>query len=46
MNELMQVLTVITTIFMLVFFLFGFFGMNFFQPVLSLSPWTGQKAFS
>jgi magnesium transporter len=33
MNEIMKTLTIITTIFMPISFLAGFFGMNFFQPV-------------
>ena len=35
MNDVMKVLTVITTLFMPMSFLSGFFGMNFFQPVRS-----------
>jgi magnesium transporter len=27
-------------------FLTGFFGMNFFQPVLALEAWTGMIAFA
>ncbi|MGC9395880.1 MAG: magnesium/cobalt transporter CorA [Anaerolineae bacterium] len=45
MNEVMKTLTVITTMFMPVSFLAGFFGMNFFQPVLTLNTWTGRGAF-
>jgi magnesium transporter len=37
MNEVMKILTVITTLFMPVSFLSGFFGMNFFQPVTSIA---------
>ena len=41
MNEVMKVLTTITTIFMPISFLAGFFGMNFFQPVAkTLQAWT------
>ncbi|HEY43428.1 MAG TPA: magnesium/cobalt transporter CorA [Anaerolineae bacterium] len=46
MNEVMKVLTVITTMFMPISFLSGFFGMNFFQPVLDLPVWTGPVAFA
>ena len=45
MNEVMKTLTVITTLFMPVSFLAGFFGMNFFQPVMPLNAWTSQPAF-
>jgi magnesium transporter len=42
MNDIMKTLTVITTLFMPISFLAGFFGMNFFQPIApSLSKWTG-----
>ncbi len=46
MNEVMKVLTVITTLFMPLSFVAGFFGMNFFQPVGPLEGWTGQTAFA
>jgi magnesium transporter len=45
MNEVMKTLTVITTLFMPLSFVVGFFGMNFFQPVTSLDVWTGLPAF-
>jgi magnesium transporter len=45
MNEVMRTLTVITTLFMPVSFLVGFFGTNFFQPVVPLAAWTGRTAF-
>jgi magnesium transporter len=41
MNETMRLLTVITTLFMPLAFITGFFGMNFFQPVLQSEWWTG-----
>ena len=41
MNETIRLLTVITTLFMPLAFITGFFGMNFFQPVLQLEWWTG-----
>ncbi len=46
MNEIMKVLTMITTLFMPISFVAGFFGMNFFQPVeAGLAPWTGAFPF-
>lgn len=45
MNEIMKTLTIITTVFMPLSFVVGFFGMNYFQPVLDLSEWTGQASF-
>jgi magnesium transporter len=47
MNEVMKTLTLITTLFMPISFVVGFFGMNFFQPVeKSLLPWTSNPAFT
>lgn len=46
MNDVMKTLTIITTLFMPLSFLVGFFGMNFFQPVTSLPAWTGDLAFA
>ncbi len=46
MNEFMKTLTVITTMFMPISFLAGFFGMNFFQPTFALDSWTGRGAFA
>lgn len=45
MNNVMKTLTIITTLFMPISFLTGFFGMNFFQPVETMGMWTGLFAF-
>ncbi len=45
MNDVMKTLTVITTLFMPMSFLAGFFGMNFFQATVSFEAWTGSVAF-
>jgi magnesium transporter len=46
MNEIMKILTLITTLFMPISFVAGFFGMNFFQPSAeNLIPWTANRAF-
>ena len=45
MNEVMKTLTVITTIFMPLTFVTGFFGMNFFEPLGNLRAWTQDPVF-
>lgn len=45
MNEVMKTLTVITTIFMPLTFVTGFFGMNFFEPLGNLTAWTRDLVF-
>ncbi len=45
MNDVMKTLTVITTLFMPISFLTGFFGMNFFEPSAGLTDWTSLTAF-
>jgi magnesium transporter len=46
MNDIMKTLTMITTIFMPISFLVGFYGMNFFQPTSDhLIRWTSTAAF-
>lgn len=41
MNDIMKTLTIITTLFMPLTFITGFFGMNFFESVLPSQLWTG-----
>ena len=46
MNEVMKILAIITTLFMPISFVTGFFGMNFFSPTWDeLGRWTGNLAF-
>jgi magnesium transporter len=46
LNDTMKTLTLITTLFMPLSFVAGFFGMNFFGPVSKLfAPWTTHTAF-
>jgi len=45
MNDVMKTLTVITTLFMPISFIAGFFGMNFFEPTAHLTSWTSNPAF-
>ncbi len=42
MNETMKIFTLITTLFMPISFVVGFFGMNFFAPSVALPVWTGR----
>jgi len=46
MNDIMKTLTIITTLFMPITFVTGFFGMNFFEPVANLVGWTDRQVFS
>ncbi len=45
MNDIMKTLTIITTVFMPISFVTGFFGMNFFLPNTPLPGWTSLAAF-
>jgi len=45
MNDVMKTLTIITTLFMPISFVTGFFGMNFFEPVAGLTSWTDRSVF-
>lgn len=45
MNEVMKTLTIITTLFMPISFITGFFGMNFFEAQGGLGAWTSSPAF-
>jgi magnesium transporter len=46
MNEIMKTLTLITTLFMPISFVVGFYGMNFFLPTSdNLTRWTSTPAF-
>jgi magnesium transporter len=46
MNDIMKTLTMITTLFMPISFIAGFFGMNFFEPARPLHEWTDVPALS
>jgi magnesium transporter len=45
MNEIMKTLTIITTLFMPLTFVSGFFGMNFFESHGTLNEWTSNPVF-
>ena len=45
MNSVMKTLTIITTLFMPISFLAGFFGMNFFKPGEGMDFWTSGPVY-
>jgi magnesium transporter len=45
MNDIMKTLTIITTLFMPISFVVGFFGMNYFYPIANTDDWTSLPAF-
>lgn len=45
LNDIMKTLTIITTLFMPLSFLTGFFGMNFFEPGGGMRDWTAMLPF-
>jgi magnesium transporter len=45
MNEIMKTLTMITTLFMPISFVAAFFGMNFFGPLIPITPGVGEKLY-
>ena len=45
MNEVMKTLTIITTLFMPLSFVVGFFGMNFFLPKVPVTAWLEKPVF-
>jgi magnesium transporter len=46
MNDIMKTLTIITTLFMPITFITGFFGMNFFESTGTLLEWTSRPVFT
>jgi magnesium transporter len=45
LNDIMKTLTIITTLFMPLSFITGFFGMNFFEPIGGMRAWTDMLPF-
>lgn len=46
MNDVMKTMAIVTALFLPLTFITGFFGMNFFEPTVNMSVWTGWLSFA